>query len=63
MFVLDDGWFGKRDVDNFLLGDWFEYEGKLINGLCEIVDYVYSKGLKFGLWFELEMIFIDFELY
>lgn len=36
MFVLDDGWFGKRDADNSSLGDWFEYEGKLTNGLREI---------------------------
>ena len=63
MFVLDDGWFGKRDADNSSLGDWFEYEGKLTNGLREIADYVHSKGLKFGLWFEPEMISIDSELY
>lgn len=56
MFVLDDGWFGKRDADNSSLGDWFEYEGKLTNGLREIADYAHSKGLKFGLWFEPEMI-------
>lgn len=63
MFVLDDGWFGKRDADNSSLGDWFEYEGKLTNGLREIADYAHSKGLKFGLWFEPEMISIDSELY
>ncbi|WHP04077.1 alpha-galactosidase [Enterococcus sp. ZQ21] len=63
MFVLDDGWFGKRDADNSSLGDWFEYKGKLTNGLREIADYAHSKGLKFGLWFEPEMISIDSELY
>ncbi len=63
MFVLDDGWFGKRDADNSSLGDWFEYKGKLTNGLREITDYAHSKGLKFGLWFEPEMISIDSELY
>lgn len=63
MFVLDDGWFGKRDADNSSLGDWFEYEGKLTNGLREIADYAHSKGLKFGLWFEPEMISVDSELY
>lgn len=63
MFVLDDGWFGKRDADNSSLGDWFEYKGKLTNGLREIADYAHSKGLKFGLWFEPEMLSIDSELY
>ena len=63
MFVLDDGWFGKRDADNSSLGDWFEYEGKLTNGLREIADYAHSKGVKFGLWFEPEMISVDSELY
>lgn len=63
MFVLDDGWFGKRDADNSSLRDWFEYKGKLTNGLREIADYAHSKGLKFGLWFEPEMISIDSELY
>lgn len=63
MFVLDDGWFGKRDADNSSLGDWFEYEGKLTNGLREMADYAHSKGLKFGLWFEPEMISVDSELY
>ncbi|MGQ7899185.1 alpha-galactosidase, partial [Enterococcus faecium] len=56
-------WFGKRDADNSSLGDWFEYEGKLTNGLREIADYAHSKGLKFGLWFEPEMISVDSELY
>ena len=63
MFVLDDGWFGKRDADNSSLGDWFEYKGKLTNGLREIADYAHSKGVKFGLWFEPEMISVDSELY
>lgn len=53
----------KRDADNSSLGDWFEYEGKLTNGLREMADYAHSKGLKFGLWFEPEMISVDSELY
>ncbi|MCB5953078.1 alpha-galactosidase [Enterococcus sp. BWT-B8] len=63
MFVLDDGWFGKRDSDNSSLGDWFEYQGKLKNGLKGIADYVHQQGLQFGLWLEPEMISIDSELY
>lgn len=63
MFVLDDGWFGHRDSDNSSLGDWFEYEGKLKEGLKGIADYVHKKGLQFGLWFEPEMISLDSKLY
>ncbi|MGM0215722.1 alpha-galactosidase [Enterococcus sp. AZ109] len=63
MFVLDDGWFGARTSDDSSLGDWFEFEGKLANGLKGIADYVHSKGLKFGLWFEPEMISVDSKLY
>lgn len=63
MFVLDDGWFGHRDQDNSSLGDWFEFAGKLEKGLKGVADYVHQKGLKFGLWFEPEMISIDSTLY
>lgn len=63
MFVLDDGWFGHRTSDNSSLGDWFEFQGKLKNGLKGIADYVHKKGMKFGLWFEPEMISIDSKLY
>ena len=33
LFVLDDGWFGKRDSDNSSLGDWVADLRKLPNGL------------------------------
>ncbi|WP_425454013.1 alpha-galactosidase [Companilactobacillus insicii] len=63
MFVLDDGWFGHRNTDNSSLGDWFEYKHKLLMGLKGMSDYVHQKGMKFGLWFEPEMISIDSKLY
>lgn len=63
LFVLDDGWFGKRDDDFSSLGDWFEYHEKIPNGLKKIADYVHDKGMKFGLWFEPEMISEESELY
>lgn len=62
-FVLDDGWFGKRDNDFSGLGDWFVNTEKLKGGLKTIIDYVHKKGMKFGLWFEPEMINEDSELY
>lgn len=63
MFVLDDGWFGHRDDDNSSLGDWSVFEKKFPNGLDHFADYVHQQGLKFGLWFEPEMISMDSDLY
>ncbi|EST10805.1 alpha-galactosidase [Sporolactobacillus laevolacticus] len=63
MFVLDDGWFGYRDDDTSSLGDWYEYKTKFENGLGGIADYTHEKGLKFGLWFEPEMISRDSDLF
>ncbi len=62
-FVLDDGWFGKRDNSLSGLGDWVVNEKKLKGGLKAVIDHVHSKGLKFGLWFEPEMVNEDSDLY
>lgn len=63
LFVLDDGWFGKRDADNSSLGDWYEDRRKLPGGLADVAERINRLGLKFGLWFEPEMISPDSELY
>ena len=63
MLVMDDGWFGHRNDDNTSLGDWFVNEGKITGGLKHLVDEVNKLGLKFGIWFEPEMISPDSELY
>ena len=63
MFVMDDGWFGKRDDDNCALGDWVVNEEKLSGGLKKLVDGVKALGMKFGIWFEPEMISEDSDLY
>lgn len=63
MLVMDDGWFGKRDDDYSGLGDWNVNEQKLGCSLKELVDNVNALGLKFGIWFEPEMINEDSELY
>ena len=62
-FVLDDGWFGKRDDDTSGLGDWFINEEKLGGSLKDLIDFTHSKGMKFGLWIEPEMISRDSDLY
>lgn len=63
MLVMDDGWFGKRSSDNCALGDWVVNEEKLPGGLKYLVDEVNKLGLKFGIWFEPEMISPDSDLY
>ncbi|MFC6261771.1 alpha-galactosidase [Levilactobacillus fujinensis] len=63
MFVLDDGWFGHRNDDTTSLGDWDVYARKLPNGIAHLADRIHDMGLKFGLWFEPEMISIDSDLY
>ena len=63
LFVLDDGWFGHRDDDHTSLGDWYVDEKKLPNGMKHLTDQVHEMGLKFGLWFEPEMISPKSDLY
>lgn len=63
MLVMDDGWFGVRNSDNCSLGDWFVNEKKLNGGIKSLVDRVNALGLKFGIWFEPEMISPDSDLY
>ena len=62
-FVLDDGWFGKRNDDTSGLGDWYVNDKKLKGGLKAVIDRCKKRGLKFGLWFEPEMVSEDSELY
>ena len=63
LFVLDDGWFGKRDSDESGLGDWVVNKEKLPNGIKGLSEAIHAEGLKFGLWFEPEMICPDSDLY
>lgn len=63
LFVLDDGWFGKRDDDTSSLGDWVVDRSKLPNGLEDLASRVNAQGLQFGLWVEPEMVSPDSRLY
>lgn len=63
LFVLDDGWFGKRDDDTTSLGDWYPDMKKLPGGVAGIAEKINDLGMKFGLWFEPEMTNRDSELY
>ncbi|MBU3113978.1 alpha-galactosidase [Clostridium lacusfryxellense] len=63
LFVLDDGWFGKRDNDKTSLGDWVVDKNKLPKGLRDLASRVNKLDLQFGLWFEPEMVSPDSDLY
>ncbi len=63
LLVMDDGWFGKRDDDNSGLGDWFVNEEKIRCGLRKLVEQINDLGMKFGIWFEPEMVSEDSDLY
>lgn len=63
LFVLDDGWFGKRNDDTTSLGDWVVDKNKLPEGLEDLVKRVRNLDMQFGLWFEPEMISPDSDLY
>lgn len=63
LFVLDDGWFGKRNNDRSSLGDWEVNLKKLPSGLKGLSEKINEIGLDFGLWVEPEMINEDSNLY
>jgi alpha-galactosidase len=63
LMVLDDGWFGKRNSDQSSLGDWVVNKEKLPGGLAHLANYALQKGMRFGLWFEPEMVSPESDLY
>ena len=63
MLVMDDGWFGDRNSDRSGLGDWQVNEEKLGGTLAEFVNKINALGIKFGIWYEPEMISRDSNLY
>lgn len=56
MLVLDDGWFQGRKDDTSSLGDWVADSERFPNGIPWLAAKVKAKGLKFGIWFEPEMV-------
>ncbi len=63
LFVLDDGWFGKRSSDHAGLGDWVANPRRLAGGITGLARRIEDMGMKFGLWFEPEMVNKDSDLY
>ncbi|MBP3871815.1 MAG: alpha-galactosidase [Faecalicoccus sp.] len=63
LFVMDDGWFGKRDDDTSSLGDWNVNRAKIPGGLSRLASRINDMGMDFGIWVEPEMINVDSKLY
>lgn len=63
LFVMDDGWFGKRNNDRAGLGDWFINKEKFPDGLDKLINKVNTLGMDFGIWVEPEMVNRDSDLY
>ena len=63
MLVMDDGWFGRRNGDTCSLGDWTVNPEKIRCGMKMLSERIHAEGLKFGVWFEPEMVSPDSDLY
>lgn len=62
-FVLDDGWFGKRNDDRSSLGDWVADPAKFPKGIGSFAEKIHAMQLQLGIWFEPEMVSPDSQLY
>lgn len=63
LFVLDDGWFGKREDDTTSLGDWSVNSRKLPSGIRSLSERIHSRGMMFGIWVEPEAVSEDSDLF
>ncbi len=63
LFVLDDGWFGKRDDDTTSLGDWVVDRRKLPDGIDGVAERITALGMGFGIWIEPEMVSAESDLF
>ena len=54
--VIDSGWYGLSDRWWDCIGDWDVNEKRFPGGMKPIADYIRSKGMIPGLWFEMESV-------
>jgi alpha-galactosidase len=57
-FVMDAGWFSSRNWSREL-GDWMPNSQEFPHGIQELAQYVRSKGMRFGMWVEIENLGVD----
>lgn len=63
LFVLDDGWFGKRNSTKTSMGDWVCNTDKLPGGIQSLAEQIHAMGMNFGIWVEPEAISVDSDLF
>jgi alpha-galactosidase len=54
-YVIDSGWYVDKDWV-LELGDWQVSKRKFPHGLEELANHVRSRGMKFGMWVEIESL-------
>lgn len=54
--VIDSGWYGNAENWWDMVGDWVVNEKRFPGGMKAIADYIRSKGMIPGLWFEMESV-------
>lgn len=62
VFVLDAGWFSSKNWSREL-GDWTPNPQEYPHGIEELAQYVRSKGMKFGIWVEIENLGVDSRMF
>jgi alpha-galactosidase len=62
VFVLDAGWFSGKNWSREL-GDWTPNTEEYPHGIEELAQYVRSKGMKFGIWVEIENLGVDSKMF
>lgn len=54
--VIDSGWYGHSEYWWESIGDWDVNEQRFPGGMKPIADYIRSRGMIPGLWFEMESL-------
>ena len=62
VFVLDAGWFSSQNWSREL-GDWTPNPAEYPHGIEELAEYVRSKGMRFGIWVEIENLGVDSRMF
>lgn len=63
MYFFNLGQLNSSSYKSIALGDWYVNEEKLKGGLTSLIERVNAEGLKFGIWYEPEMISPDSDLF
>jgi len=59
LFIVDAGWFCPPNHETewwYYTGEWHYNKERYPGGIEELQEYVHSKGMKFGMWMEVERI-------